>query len=197
MTPFNPINPYAVAKVYAHQMARIYRRTYGSYISCGILFNHESRYRELGYLSQKITYGAACAMLGITNSPDRNEANEPIVQNAKLSLGNLDAMRDWGFAGDYVQAIWLMLQQPKADDFVIGTGVQRSAAEMCKIAYEIVGADWQKHIISDPRFMRPLETGATVADATKARSVLGWEATTSFKDMIADMIAAHVERLKK
>jgi GDPmannose 4,6-dehydratase len=194
-TPFNPINPYAVAKVYAHQMAKVYRETYGSYISCGILFNHESRYRGLRYLSQKITYGAACARLGIANSPDKNEANEPIVQNGKLSLGNLDATRDWGFAGDYVQAIWLMLQQPKPDDFVVGTGVQRSVAEMCKIAYEIVGADWQKHIISDPRFLRPLETGPTVADATKALTVLGWASTTSFKDMLADMITAHVERL--
>lgn len=196
-TPFNPVNPYAVAKVYAHQMARIYRQSYNCFISCGILFNHESRYRGMRYLSQKITYGAACAKLGITDSPDKNEANEPIVQNGKLSLGNLEPTRDWGFAGDYVQAVWSMLQQPRADDFVIGTGVQRSVAEMCRVAYEIVGADWQKHIISDPRFLRPAETGATVADASKARAVLGWTPTTSFEDMLADMIAAHVERLGK
>jgi GDPmannose 4,6-dehydratase len=196
-TPFNPTNPYAIAKTYAHQMARVYRETYGSYISSGILFNHESRYRELRYLSQKVTYGAACVKLGITDSPDKNEEGEPIVRRAQLSLGNLDVVRDWGFAGDYVEAMWLMLQQPKADDFVIGTGAKRTVRELCKIAYEIVGADWQKYVITDPRFLRPLETGTTVADATKARDILGWSPSTSFKDMLSDMIGAHVERLQK
>jgi len=113
-----------------------------------------------------------------------------------LSLGNLDVVRDWGFAGDYVQAMWLMLQQQKADDFVIGTGEKRTIREMCKTAYEIVGADWQKHVISDPRFLRPFETGTTVADATKARDTLGWKPTTSFKQMLIDMIDAHIERLQ-
>ena len=196
MTPLNPINPYAVAKTYAHQMARLYRKNFGSYISCGILFNHESRYRELRYLSQKVTYGAACAKLGIVDSPGKNEEGEPIVRNAQLSLGNLDVVRDWGFAGDYVEAMWLMLQQQDADDFVIGTGEKRTVREMCKTAYELVGADWQKHVISDPRFLRPLETGTTVADATKARDTLGWAPTTSFKDMLIDMISEHVKRLQ-
>jgi GDPmannose 4,6-dehydratase len=195
-TPLNPINPYAVAKTYAHHMARVYRKTFGSYISCGIMFNHESRYRDLRYLSQKVTYGAACAKLGVTDSPDKNEEGEPIVRNAQLSLGNLDVVRDWGFAGDYIQAMWLMLQQHKADDFVIGTGEKRTIREMCKTAYEIVGADWQKHVISDPRFLRPFETGTTVADATKARDTLGWKPTTSFKQMLIDMIDAHIERLQ-
>ncbi len=196
MTPFNPINPYAVAKTYAHNMARIYRETYGSYIACGILFNHESRYRARHFLCQKVTYGVACAKLGIINSPDKNERDEPLVRGAKLSLGNLGAERDWGFAGDYVEAIWLMLQQPKPEDFVIGTGLKHSVAEMCEIAYRIVGLDWRDHVISDTRFLRPLETGSAVADASKARDILGWTPKTSFKDMLRDMIAAHIERLK-
>jgi GDPmannose 4,6-dehydratase len=195
-TPFNPINPYAVAKTYAHHMARVYRETFGSHISCGIMFNHESRYRDLQYLSQKVTYGAACVKLRLTDSPDKNENGDPIVRNAQLSLGNLDVERDWGFAGDYVQAMWLMLQQQKADDFVIGTGEKRTIREMCKTAYEIVGADWQKHVKSDPRFLRPFETGTTVADATRARDVLGWKPTTSFKTMLIDMVDAHIERLQ-
>ena len=195
-TPFNPINPYAVAKTYAHQMARVYREAFGCHISCGILFNHESRYRELRYLSQKVAYGAACAQLGIVDLPDKNEEGESIVKNAKLSLGNLEVVRDWGFAGDYVEAMWLMLQQPKAGDFVIGTGVKRTVGEMCKTAYGIVGADWRQYVVSDPRFMRPEETGTTVADATKAREKLGWAPKTRFEDMLADMIDAHVVRLK-
>lgn len=195
-TPLNPINPYAVAKTYAHQMARVYRDTFGSFISCGILFNHESRYRELKYLSQKVAYGAACAKLGIVDSPDKNEEGEPVVRNSQLSLGNLDVVRDWGFAADYVEAMWLMLQQEKPDDFVIGTGIKRTVRDMCKTAYEIVDTDWQKHVVSDPRFLRPLETGTTVANASKAREKLGWAPVTSFKDMLTDMIGAHVDRLQ-
>ena len=121
-TPFQPINPYAVSKTYAHQTAAIYRQNHGSYIACGILYNHESRYRDMAFLSQKVTYGAVCAKLGVRNSPLKNEQGEPMVKDGKLALGNLDATRDWGYAGDYVQAMWLMLQQPQADDFVIGTG---------------------------------------------------------------------------
>jgi len=196
-TPLNPVNPYAVTKAYAHRMARIYRETFDSYISCGILFNHESRYRGMNYVSQKVTYGAACTKLGIKISPHMNEQGEPIVRDGKLSLGNLAVTRDWGFAGDYVNAMWLMLQQPKSDDYVIGTGVKRTVQDMCQTAYEIVGADWRDYVISDPRFMRPIETGATVADASKAEAKLGWRATTAFKDMLADMVEAHLERLRQ
>jgi GDPmannose 4,6-dehydratase len=196
-TPFNPVNPYAVAKAYAHQMAGVYRASHGSYIACGIMFNHESRYRDMGFLSQKLTYGAACAKLGVANSPQLNEQGEPMVKDGKLAMGSLDARRDWGYAGDYVKAMWLMLQQPQADDFVIGTGVSRSVSEMCETAYAAVGLDWRQHIVTDPRFMRPTETGASVADSSKARKQLGWEPTTSFKDMLADMVAAHLERLGK
>jgi len=193
ITPFRPVNPYAVAKTYAHQTAGVYRAYHGSYIACGILYNHESRYRDMAFLSQKVTYGAVCAKLGVRNS-SLTEHGEPMVKDGKLSLGNLEATRDWGYAGDYVQAMWLMLQQPQPDDFVIGTGVSRSVRELCETAYGIVGLDWREHVVEDPRLVRPAETTASVADAGKARKVLGWQPLTSFKDMLADMVAAHMER---
>jgi GDPmannose 4,6-dehydratase len=196
-TPLAPINPYAVSKTYAHQTAAIYRQNHGSYIACGILYNHESRYRDMAFLSQKVTYGAVCAKLGVRNSPLTNEQGEPMVRDGKLALGNLDATRDWGYAGDYVQAMWQMLQQPQADDFVIGTGVSRSVRDMCEAAYAAVGLDWRDHVAADPRFVRPAESRAAVADASKARRVLGWQPTTGFEDMLADMVAAHMERFKQ
>jgi GDPmannose 4,6-dehydratase len=196
-TPFNPLNPYAAAKVYAHHMARIYRDSYGLYIARGILFNHESKYRDMRLLTQKVTYGAACAKLRVTDSPEMNEEGEPIVKGGKLSLGNLQAARDWGFAGDYVEAIWRMLQLPAPADFVIGTGTLRTVSELCETAYRSVGLDWRAHVVSDPRFMRLLETGPTVADATKAREKLGWMPSTTFEAMLAEMISAHCERLER
>ena len=131
------------------------------------------------------------------NSALLNEQGEPMVKDGKLALGNLEATRDWGYAGDYVQAMWLMLQQPQADDFVIGTGVSRSVREMCETAYAIVGLDWREHVVADPRFLRPAETAGAVADASKAKTTLGWAPTTSFKDMLADMVAAHMERFQQ
>jgi len=194
-TPLRPTNPYAVSKTYAHQMAATYRVQHGSFIACGILFNHESRYRNIGFLSQKLTYGAACAKLGILNSPLLNEKGEPVVRDGKLAMGNLEARRDWGYAGDYVRAMWLMLQQPAADDYVIGTGVSRSVRDMCEAAYAAAGLDWQEHVVTDPRFLRPADTADSVADAGKARQVLGWAPQVSFEEMLADMVAAHIERL--
>lgn len=195
-TPFRPNNPYSVAKLYAHQTAAIYRAHHGSYIACGILYNHESRYRDMAFISQKITYGAACAKLGIRNSAAANERGEPMVKDGKLTLGYLEATRDWGYAGDTVRAIWLMLQQPQPDDFVIGTGVSRSVREMCETAYGLVGLDWKDHVASDPAFVRPAETLAAVADAAKARAQLGWAPAVGFPDMLADMVAAHMDRLR-
>jgi GDPmannose 4,6-dehydratase len=196
-TPFNPLNPYAAAKVYAHKTAAIYRRSYGMYIACGILFNHESPLRGMQFLTQKVAYGAACAKLGITNSIALNEEAEPVVRNGKLTLGNLDAARDWGHARDYVDVMWRMLQQEVADDFVIGTGVLRSVRQLCEAAYAHVGRDWREHVISDPRFVRISETGPTVADATKARKRLRWAPLTTFEDMVAEMVDAHLEALQK
>lgn len=194
-TPFNPSNPYAAAKVYAHQVANIYRRSYGMHICCGILFNHESVYRSMRFLSQKVAYGAACARLGIADSEAMNEEGEPIVSGGFLFLGNLDATRDWGYAGDYVDAMWRMLQRDGPADYVIGTGRQRTVRDLCAEAYSHVGLDWQDHVKSDPRFLRLSETGATVADASLARAELGWQPMTGFAEMVAGMVDAHLARM--
>ena len=196
-TPFNPSNPYAASKIYAHMMAGIYRRSYGMFISCGILFNHESQYRSMRFLTQKVAYGAACASLGINESAALNEEGEPVVQKGKLSLGNLDAARDWGCASDYVDAMWRMLQHPTPDDFVIGTGRLRQVRDLCEVAYRHVGKNWQDHVISDPRFVRTTETGATVADCTKAQRELGWRASTSFEHLISTMVDAHLAAIER
>ncbi len=195
-TPFNPVNPYAAAKVYAHQMAKIYRESYGLYISTGILFNHESERRPHHFLTQKVAYGAACAALGIVDSPDLNEMGRPIVQHGKLALGNLEIARDWGYAGDFVRAMWLMLQQDRPDDFVIGTGELHTLRDLCETAYRCVGKDWQESVVSDAALVRPLESGQTLANPAKARKQLGWEPTVSFDEMVKKMVAAQVLRLK-
>lgn len=195
-TPFNPVNPYAAAKVYAHQMARIYRDSYGMFIASGILFNHESERRPLHFLTQKVAYGAACASLGITTSPATNEMGRPIVEDGTLSLGNIDVARDWGYAGDFVRAMWLMLQHDTPDEFVIGTGTLRTLGELCEVAYGAVGLDWRDNVVSDPSLVRPLESGRTLANPAKAKRVLSWEPTVSFEDMIRRMVAAQVANLR-
>jgi GDPmannose 4,6-dehydratase len=195
-TSFNPVNPYAAAKVYAHQMARIYRDSYGLFISNGILFNHESERRPLHFLTQKISHGAACAALGIVDSPEVNEMGRPIVEGGRLALGNLDIARDWGYAGDFIRAMWLMLQHDAADDFVIGTGKLHSLRELCEVAYGAVGLGWRDSVVSDPDLVRPLESGQTQANPAKARRVLGWEPTVSFEDMVRKMVMVQVESLR-
>ncbi len=196
-TPFNPTNPYAAAKIYAHHLAKIYRRSYGMFICCGILFNHESPYRSMRFLTQKVTYGAACAHLGIKESKTLNEEGEPIVLAGKLALGNLGVARDWGHAKDYVEAMWRILQRQMPDDYAIGTGRLRTVQDLCAVAYGHVGKDWREHVVSDPRFVRPSDTGPTVADASKARRDLDWIPTTSFEEMIIEMVDAHVMALSK
>jgi GDPmannose 4,6-dehydratase len=196
-TPFKPANPYAAAKVYAHNMMRIYRESYGLFIASGILFNHESERRPLHFVTQKIAYGAACAALGIRNSPELNELGHPIVSDGRLSLGNLDVARDWGHAADFVRAMWLMLQQDRADDFVIGTGKLHTLRQLCDAAYGRVGLDWQAHVMTDRELVRPTETGQTLADASKARSVLKWEPTISFEEMVAKMVDSQIASLKQ
>ena len=196
-TPFNPVNPYAATKVYAHQMVKIYRESYGLYIASGLLFNHESERRPLHFLTQKVAYGAACAALGISESPAINEMGRPIVQQGKLALGSLEIARDWGYAGDFVSAMWLMLQQRRPDDFVIGTGQLHTLKELCETAYRYVGKDWRESVVSDPTLVRPLESGQTLADPSKARKHLGWEPRVSFEQMVKKMVAAQILRLKK
>jgi GDPmannose 4,6-dehydratase len=196
-TPFNPQNPYAAAKVYAHQMARIYRESYGMFIATGILFNHESERRPLHFVTQKIAYGAACAALGIGDSPDLNERGRPIVEQGRLALGNLEVARDWGHARDFVRAMWLILQQAEADDFVVGTGIVHTLRDLCDAAYAHVGLDWREHVVSDPALVRPLETGRTVANPARARARLGWEPEIGFGQMVHGMVDAQLARLRE
>ena len=196
-TPFNPQNPYAAAKVYAHQMARIYRESYGMFIATGILFNHESERRPLHFVTQKIAYGAACAALGIGDSPDLNERGRPIVEQGRLALGNLEVARDWGHARDFVRAMWLILQQGAADDFVVGTGIVHTLRDLCDAAYAHVGLDWRAHVVSDPALVRPLETGRTVANPARARARLGWEPEIGFAQMVHGMVDAQLARLRE
>lgn len=195
-TPFNPANPYAAAKLYAHNIAKIYRESYKMFIACGILFNHESPRRGLQFITQKVTYAAACAKLGIKTAQHLNEEGELLFKDGKVALGNLDAKRDWGFAGDYVEANWLMLQQRKPDDFVIATGETHTVAELCEQAFSYVGLNWKKYIKVDQRFIRPTETGPLVGDSSKAKKVLGWGPKTKFKDLISIMVDANLARLK-
>jgi GDPmannose 4,6-dehydratase len=195
-TPFNPVNPYAATKVYAHQMVKIYRESYGLYIASGLLFNHESERRPLHFLTQKVAYGAACAALGISESPELNEIGRPIVQRGKLALGNLEIARDWGYAGDFVWAMWLILQQEYPDDFVIGTGQLHTLKDLCETAYRYVGKDWRDSVVSEPSLVRPLESGQTLADPSKAHKQLGWKPTVSFEEMVKKMVAAQMLRLK-
>lgn len=194
-TPFNPVNPYAATKVYAHQMARIYREGYGLYIANGILFNHESERRPLHFLTQKVAYGAACAALGIADSPALNELGKPVVQHGKLALGNVEIARDWGYAGDFVRAMWLILQQESPDDYVIGTGKLHTLKQLCETAYGSIDKDWRDFVVSDPALVRPLESVQTLADPSKARLKLGWEPTVSFDEMIGNMVRAQLKRV--
>ena len=175
LTPFHPRSPYGVAKTYAHYITVNYRESYGIFACSGILFNHESPRRGKQFVSRKVTDGVARIKRGLAR---------------ELKLGNLDAKRDWGFAGDYVQAMWLMLQQPKADDYVVATGETHTVRELCEVAFEHVGLDWSQHVTVDPAFVRPAEVDLLIGDAAKARRVLGWAPKHSFHDLVRMMVDA-------
>jgi GDPmannose 4,6-dehydratase len=193
-TPYLANNPYGVAKLYAHLMVRTYRQSYGMFACGGILFNHESPRRSLHFVTRKVTMGVACIHLGIKNPPV-NEVGEPLVSDAKLRLGNLDAVRDWGYAKEYVEAMWLMLQQEKPEDYVIGTNTAYTIRDLCDVAFSRVGLDWQEHVEADARFMRPTEIAASRGDYSKAKSELGWKPRMSFKELIELMVDEDVRRL--
>jgi GDPmannose 4,6-dehydratase len=195
-TPFNPINPYAAAKLCAHNIAGIYCSGYDMFIACGILFNHESPRRGLSFITQKVAYGAACAKLGIKTSTHLNEVGEPIVKEGKIALGNLDTKRDWGFAGDYVRAMWLMLQQEHPENYIIATGETHTIRDLCKLAFCYVGLKWEDYVKIDPRLVRPTETVPFVGDYSKAKQKLGWEPKVKFPELVAMMVDAHLARLK-
>jgi GDPmannose 4,6-dehydratase len=181
-TLFHPRSPYACAKVYAHQITVNYRESYGMHACCGILFNHESPRRGETFVTRKITMGVARIKLGLQD---------------KLYLGNLDARRDWGFAGDYVRAMWSMLQQGQPDDYVIGTGEAHSVREFVEAAFSHAGLDWQDHVRIDSRYFRPAEVDDLRADITKARTILGWEPTVGFGELVRMMVDADVADLRR
>jgi GDPmannose 4,6-dehydratase len=180
-TPFYPRSPYGVSKVYGHYITINYRESYGLFAVSGILFNHESPRRGLEFVTRKVTHGVAKIKLGLAR---------------ELRLGNLDARRDWGYAPDYVQAMWLMLQQDRPDDFVVGTGKTHSVRQLCEIAFGCVGLNWEDYVVVDPALFRPADVDLLVADATKARTVLGWRPTVSFEEMIELMVDADLRLLK-
>ena len=189
------VNPYGISKISAHNYCKIYRETYNLFISTGIMFNHESQLRPLDFLSQKITYGAACAKLNILNSKELNEIGLPIVRNGYLELGNLNVKKDWGFAGDYIKCMWLMLQKNIPDDYIIGTGKLHSIKDMCKTAYESVGLDWEKYIKCNSDLKRVRETNNFCADVKMTFKKLNWKADTSFQEMIKMMVLSNIDKL--
>jgi GDPmannose 4,6-dehydratase len=179
LTAFHPRSPYGVAKVYAHHITVNYRESYGVYACSGIGFNHESPRRGLEFVTRKITNGVARIALGLAEH---------------ITLGNLDASRDWGYAGDFVEAFWLMLQQPEPDDYVIATGEQHSVRDFLTLAFNEVGIeDWERHVRQDDRFLRPAEVDLLVGDAAKARRVLGWQPRVSFQELVKMMVASDIE----
>jgi GDPmannose 4,6-dehydratase len=181
-TPFNPRNPYGAAKCYAHFLTVNYRDGYGLFTVSGILYNHESPRRPLEFVTRKVAHGAAAIRLGLRD---------------EVLLGNLDAERDWGYAKDYVEAMWLMLQQDEPEDFVIATGQTHSVRELVEVAFEHVGLDPSQYVRTDPRFLRPTELEHVVGDASKARDKLGWQPRTSFKELVRLMVDSDLERLER
>jgi len=180
-TPFYPRSPYGVAKVYGHWITVNYRESYNLYAVSGILFNHESPRRGIEFVTRKVTDGVARIKLGLAK---------------EIPLGNLDARRDWGYAGDYVEAMWRMLQQPTPQDYVVGTGQTHSVRDLVDAAFGHVGLDWRKYVKSDPRFMRPAEVDLLQADPSKAKRELGWSPTVKFGELVAMMVDADLERLR-
>jgi GDPmannose 4,6-dehydratase len=179
-TPFYPRSPYGVAKVYGHWITVNYRESYDLFAVSGILFNHESPRRGIEFVTRKVSDGVARIKLGLAKD---------------LHLGNLDSRRDWGYAGDYVEAMWLMLQQPTPNDYVVGMGETHSVRELTEIAFRHVGLDYRQHVVSDPRYYRPAEVELLLADPTKARRELGWKAKVSFEQLVTMMVDADLARL--
>jgi GDPmannose 4,6-dehydratase len=179
-TPFYPRSPYGVAKVYGHYITVNYRESYNLHASSGILFNHESPRRGLEFVTRKVTDGVSRIKLGLAT---------------ELRMGNLDSQRDWGFAGDYVKAMWLMLQQDTPDDFVVATGETHTVKELVQLAFDRVGLDWEKYVVIDPRFIRPAEVDLLIGQPAKANKVLGWVPETSFPTLVNMMVDADMDRL--
>jgi GDPmannose 4,6-dehydratase len=181
-TPFHPRSPYGVAKVFGHHITVNYRESYGLYACSSICFNHESPRRGSEFVTRKVTQTVAKIKLGVAD---------------KLKMGNIDAQRDWGFAGDYIRAMWLMLQQPHADDYVIATGETHSVQELLELAFSRAGLDWKKYVEIDPKLVRPAEVDYLCGDASKAKKVLGWTPQVNFKQLVEMMVDADLNQLKQ
>jgi len=182
LTPFHPRSPYGVAKTYAHYITVNYRESYGIFACSGILFNHESPRRGRQFVTRKVSDGVARIKAGLAR---------------ELRLGTLEARRDWGFAGDYVQAMWLMLQQPQADDYVIATGETHTVRHLCEVAFEHAGLDWTEHVVVEPALVRPAEVDLLIGDAGKARRVLGWAPKHSFRELVHMMVDADLHAMRR
>jgi GDPmannose 4,6-dehydratase len=193
-TPLLANNPYGIAKQYAHQMMMNYRESYGMFACGGILFNHESERRSLHFVTRKISMAAACIKLNV-KEPPLNELGEPLVHEGKVQVGNLDAVRDWGYAREYVEAMWLMLQNEHPRDYVIATNTAYTVRDLCQVAFEQVGLCWEDHVVSDVRFIRPTEIAASRGDYSRAKAELGWQPQTTFHDLIRLMVNADLKLL--
>jgi GDPmannose 4,6-dehydratase len=196
ITRCEPTSPYGVAKLYAQRIIGAYRKQYRLHACCGILFNHESPRRPLSYVSQKIAYAAAHLACGMTDSADLDERGQSILSRGKVMLGDLEVRRDFGFAGDYVRAMRMILQHPVADDYVVGTGEDHSIREFCEVAFRSVGLDWTDHVGSDPRLLRKTDSHYTHADPAKLRRVIGWRPSVSFEGLVKMMVDAQVKALE-
>ncbi|WP_184083395.1 GDP-mannose 4,6-dehydratase [Afipia massiliensis] len=191
-----PKSPYGAAKLYAHRIVGAYRAQYGLHVSTGILFNHESPKRPLSYVSQKIAYAAAAVSLGLSETPEADERGRPILLDGKMALGDLSVRRDFGFAGDYVEAMRLIVQHPTADDYVIGTGRDHSIEDFCRQAFGLVGHKWTDHVVVDPGLIRKVDSRYTRADTAKIRSVLNWQPNVDFHALVSMMVKAQTAFIK-
>ncbi|RZN35324.1 GDP-mannose 4,6-dehydratase [Bradyrhizobium sp. Leo121] len=191
-----PKSPYAVAKLYGHRIIGAYRKQYGLHACSGILFNHESPYRPLSFVSQKIAYAAAAAACGLKDTPELDERGRPILSDGKLLLGDLGVRRDFGFAGDYAEVMHMVLQHPTADDYVIGTGEDHSIQEFCELAFRSVGLDWTDYVSVDPKLIRKTDSHYTHADPAKLRSVFNWHPKVTFPELVSTMVEMQVKRVR-
>src|SRR4051812_30526485 len=196
-TKANPGSPYGISKAYAHQIVGAYRQQYGLHLSCGILFNHESPRRPLGYVSQKIAHAAAAASLGLTETKELDERGRPILSGGKLYLGDINVQRDFGFAGDVVEAMHLIVQSEAPADYVVGTGHAHSIAEFCEAAFAVGGLDWRKFVDVDPLLLRKVDSHFTRADSSKLQSELGWRPKVDFSALVDMMVQERIGVLKR
>ena len=197
-TPISPANPYAAAKALAHFDARIYRKSFNLFISTGILFNHESPRRSPDFVTRKVSLAVASIKLGL-KSPQVpwGQGGEPVVNSVgKLELGNLDSVRDWGFAGDYVESMWKILQHKDPDDFIIATGKGHTIKDLCQTAFDYVGLNWKDYVVTNPKWVRPTETGPLIGNAGKAKKLLNWKPKTSFKQLVEMMVESDLSLLR-